>query len=218
MSENTAKKCQPKYENLVSQSVFARMCGIKRQSVSAAVRKLTLFTSGKSKKIDLDNPTNGAYLKKCQYRNRVRAADDEKIEACEAEGIKTNPLPTPVHKGRQKEASPSFDPVGQAHVEDMATRKIRAGVEQAELKLAEARGKLVSRKDVELVFGQIHSVDVQEFHTLAQRVGPLIAAACGIEDPEKLIKINTILEAEIFKSLEHIKSHIDKFLEDHKER
>ena len=219
VAENTASECTPKRIKFVTRAKFAKMCGVGRQTVYMAIRSGRVFESGVGRKISLTNEVNLAYLKKCQYRKKIRDADKEKIKEQQANGVVSNPTPTVIPKKNLENPPSNFkDPPEVSRIEDMATRKIRAGVEAAELKLDEARGRVVKRKDVELLFGRIHSVDVQEFHTFAQRMGPILAAACGIEDPKLIIKISTILNDEIFKSLAHIKSHIDKFLEEHEVR
>ena len=92
--------------------------------------------------------------------------------------------------------------------------KVIEAIDSARLKNDQLRRTLIDRKLVSVVLGKIHTVDVQEFLAIPIRFAPVAAGLCGRDDEETIHKLESRLNAELYKCLNHVKRIIDDFLTD----
>jgi hypothetical protein len=193
---------------LVSQSKFATLAGVTRQSISSAIKNGSL-TKRPDGKLDTNNPVNSGYL-------QLRAE-------------KTKPRPTPPPPDTKPDEGVDTSPVTHVSLEDLANianiesleafskssidrLKTIEQVKQLQTKVMKERGLLIDRALVKKVFSQIYTIDVNEFRTLAPNAAPEIGAAVGVDDDATLLQIEEIINSGVFSILEHVKRIIDDFL------
>ena len=211
---------------LVSQSEFARIGGLSRQAVYDAIKrdaiKITVDETGK-KKIDLDIKKNSDYLKDFSNGQRKKKPDikiEKKRENKKQNKKTSEQVPEKTGKKKQQEnkiiaAEDPFedtDETGSIGKYLLQCKKLEADIKRIDVITREKRQDLIDRELVAIVFSKMHSIDTTELLQLPAKVSPEITAAAGVDDPTIQIKIEKLLENELYKILERCKSLLNKEL------
>lgn len=67
------------------------------------------------------------------------------------------------------------------------------------------RGELISRDFVQSVFGKLYQIDSNELRVISSVVAPEIAGVLGVDDDEKVLEIEKIIDDRILKVIAHVK-------------
>lgn len=94
---------------------------------------------------------------------------------------------------------------------DEATlEKLQVQVELGKLKLAESLGELIPKVKVQKVFTEIFSELQNHFIPLPANLAPKVTAICGIEDPERTLKVKIMIAEAVEKAIESMKLLVAK--------
>ena len=180
----------------LSVAKFASLCGISRQRVYELIGIGRLKKTGRT--LDPENADNLEYLQEhCKPTAPVPAAGGKTPQVVDLEGI--------------------IDALGGIDISRLGTNEVQkvARLEAAyktrvdrEIK----RGDLISRIVVQTVFGKLHTIDVNELRTLGMKLAPAVCGLCGVEDAATVLKVEGVIDAEVFKTLKHIKRVLNDFL------
>jgi len=142
----------------------------------------------------------------------------------------SSPAPPRRPPRRQEKPQPDYVQVSDEHIkafenmdfEDIDVRDLRtvdiANYQKFEKFLTDRMGReikrrgLIERELVVKVMGRIHTIDSNEFKSFGARLTPEIASIAGLEDAEKILKIEQRIDDLVLESLQHIKRTIDDFL------
>jgi hypothetical protein len=83
---------------------------------------------------------------------------------------------------------------------------------EKDLNYEKARNKLLERKDVQMVFSKLYSIQVSKLHGLSHLVIPEIAVAFKNTNSEMMLKATDAIDGAIFSALEEIKKTMNDFL------
>ena len=200
--------------HVVSQAEFARMAGVKPPSISGAI------TAGRvvRERDGSINPTrkeNAAYLTTSKRQRR---------QAHRPPGGKTAPKPaqrsstSPARrKARGKKLAEVPEGGGPLEIDGetygMAElRKIVAQADKEEQQNAIRRGELVERTDVHRIFARMYQVHTSQLKTLADKLGPDIAAAFKLTDSDTP-RVQELMGLEVRRSLAQIKKEMNEYLD-----
>lgn len=203
---------------------FAEKAGVTRQTIYNQIKAGVLFL-GDDKKLDLDNPENLQYL-----RDRGVSLDDmkppeKKPSAPRPKKPRSKPPAKP--KSRAPAAPPAELPGIDAEevLARLSSLDIRnltpadvgkvARLESAlktRVEREHKRGLLIDRAAVQTVFGKLYQIDTNEFKVLGASLAPLVAGALGVEDPEKILQVERMIDEKVIKVLAHSKRVLDDFL------
>jgi len=200
---------------LVSRSKVAKRAGVTRQAVGAAVvaGNLRLVGEGRTAKIDLHDKLTQEYI--LDQNAQRKPSDQGKIQADE---IKT--------AGSSQGKREALPPQGPSTLPDLQTatdEQMRAltrhdidryilleKLTAQQLKNKQDRNLLISRKIVREAFGKLYQVDNTQLKTLSTRLSPEIASVTKVDAPETILKIEELIENEVFRTLKHIKLILNK--------
>lgn len=230
------KKKKPK---LISQSAFARLAKISRQSITKAITKGKLRKHPGTTNINLNDPSSIDYLQnetpnrtKIKKKTKDPSGTKQKKKATKKKTGKVSPKNEKSGKAAYKKLAHDLDTFDDDDIEyelpddvdydDIDLERISKAKADRYHKIEQTKkikierlakeGLLIERTLVQQVFGQIYMIDSNQFKTMGDKLAPDIAALAGIDDPEIIIKINEKIESAAFKILKHIKADIDKFL------
>lgn len=179
-----------------TKSEFARMLGVSPQAINKACNtgKLDLVAEGKKSKIYLEGELTGEYIRSgTDQRNR---ADDQKT----------------TKRKKKKKSADIKEPLTRITVpknhsskHDAEIKRIEAQTANLQLKFAEQMKAVILLEKVDKKFGNLSSILLNHFHPLGDRLAPIIAGLCGVNDHEKILEIKKIIDKEIFRGLEETK-------------
>ena len=191
------------------------MAKVTKAAVSIALSKGRIHAE-RNGSMNPDRPENAAYLtsSKRQRRQGKRGAGGKK-------GATHKQSPPPSKRGRRKRSSRGADRAkggeplrieGESfHEADL--RKTIADADLKEQKLAKDRGELLTRGDVKLVFARLYQVHSSQLKTLAEKLGPDVAAAFSLTDPAATLKVQQIMDEEVRRALGQIKKEMNDYLD-----
>ena len=178
----------------IKQIEFARRAGMTKQAVNAAVKRGAIKLT-RDKKIDLDNPMNRLYLEES------RAGRSVKHTPVSQQTDKKLPLPD----GDQDLSVHDQLTLNQMKtIEDIRSKRVKTDKE---------RGVLIPRETVKRVFSRLYQIYVNQWRTLGMNIAPEIASVIGSDDTKHILKINDIVEREVFKILRQVKKEIKTYVE-----
>ena len=96
-------------------------------------------------------------------------------------------------------------------------RKMIAAADLGELKTKQLRGELVEREDVRRVFFQTQAIDASQILTLGQRIAADVSALFAIDDPDKILAAQEIIDIEARSALAQAKALMEKWLAENEE-
>lgn len=202
---------------LIRQSVLARMKGVSRPAIGAAVKKglLTLVDG----KIDLDAQATQDYLSQESRQfslggrtiPAVAKIENPKREAKAVAGADREPPKPKVVRPARRVADTDLGELGVLRG-DLDKQKIQEQIIQLQIKNDQQRHRLVSRELVERLVGRISAIDNAQFLQYGDKLAPEICGICGITDPATEARVRERLQAEAYDTLAHIQRLIDEFL------
>lgn len=195
---------------LTTRSNVAKRAGVSRAAVGAAVEagNLRLVGEGRTAKIDLhDNLTKDYILSQNSQR---KPKPQETIQADE--------IQTSGSSVGKREALPPQGPQPLPDLQTASDEQMRAlsrpdidryilleKLAAQQLKNRQDRFLLIERSIVRQAFGKLYQVDNTQLKTLPTRLSPEIASITKVDDPSMILKIEEIIEKEMFRTMSHIK-------------
>lgn len=198
---------------LISQAAFATKAGVSRQAITKAITVGTVRKRGNGK-IDTTDSVNLEYVRKKQKeRDKDQKKDNperltESVDKPDFHSLMDSGEYDHLFSGGQPE---KIDNLTKANAEKL---KIIEQIKQIQLKLAKERKELIPKELVQKVFGKIYAIDVNEFQTLPANIIADIASIVGIDDDEKITQLTEVIDKKVFRTLQHIKTTINKFLKE----
>ena len=215
---------------LLNGSQFAKLIGVSRQAISKLLSQDKLKKSGT--KFDTENPVNRAYI---EYRKKVVPPSGKTFESKKKPAVKkgaalnkkkpnkNNKLNTQkkafAPAGKKKDIEAEIDlslisEIGSLPRGDLERYKLISAIDTQNVKTSEIRKDLISRSLVERVFAKLYSIDSNQYKNLGMNLAPAIAAETGTDSPEITIKINELIDKELYAILSHKKRIVNDFLEE----
>lgn len=197
----------------VRKSEFAKLAGVTKAAVSIALSR-SRITAEPDGSIDPNRPENAAYLQ-ANNRQRRQARRDQSRKNGRSEAQQ----PSSSSHGRKRKAVPGAgsgnirkpaEINGETHTMAELRDKI-AAANLKEQKLLRERGELVARKGVKLIFARLYSVHASQLKTLAEKLGPDVAAALGMKDQDTL-RVQELMDLEVRRALAQIKREPREYL------
>lgn len=204
---------------LITRSDVAKRAGVKRQAIGDAVArgKLRLVGEGRSAKIDLHDKLTQEYI--LAQNAQRKETSQGKIEAGEiktagsAEGKREalppeNPKPLP-------DLQTATDEQMRALTRNDIDRYIMLEKLQAQqLKNKQDRQLLIERSMIAMAFSKLYQVDSTQLKTLPTRLSPEIASITKVDQPDIILKIEEMIEKEVFRTLKHTKIIINNLFKE----
>jgi hypothetical protein len=188
---------------------FSRASGVTRAAVSIALSKGRIIAE-RDGSINPKRPENAAYLESSKRQRRQVAKNKAKRAQ----------KPPPSKRGRKKSAAKHIETGPgrgalsiDGETQNMADlRKTIADANLKEQKLAQDRGELLTRDDVKLVFARLYQVHTAQLKTLAEKLGPDIAAEFKLEGADTL-RVQQVMHEEVTRALSQIKRELNEYLD-----
>lgn len=196
---------------LTTRSNVAKRAGVSRAAVGEAVNagNLRLVGEGRTAKIDLHDKLTQEYILSQNAQRKPKAQ-----EIIRADAIKTAGSPL-----GKREALPPEGPLPLPDLQTASDEQMRAlsrndidryilleKLAAQQLKNRQDRLLLIERSTVRRAFGKLYQVDNTQLKTLPTRLSPEIASITKVDEPDIILKIEEIIEKEVFRTLTHIKS------------
>ncbi len=197
-------------EKFVNATELAQILGVSRQAVFYAAERGTLVRRP-DKRFSLQNAVNRDYIEAARSRKRAKADQkkmDLQVTQAQAEQ-KSKSIEQQTNVSSGDVISLNNNQINKAEAE---RRKTIEQVEELKIKNWRARHQLLERNLVEKVFYQLYQIDVNRLRTLPARLSSPISAAAKIDDPAIVVRIEEIVNDEIFKVLGEVKRVFDNFL------
>ena len=195
---------------LVTRSDVAKRAGVQRQAVGEAVKagNLRLVGEGRSAKIDLHDKLTQEYILSQNSQRKPKAQ----------ETIKAGEIKTAGSAVGKREALPPEQPKPLPDLQTASDEQMRAltrhdidrylmleKLQAQQLKNRTERSLLIERSTIARAFGKLYQVDNTQLKTLPTRLSPEIASITKVDAPDIILKIEEMIEKEIFRTLGHIK-------------
>ena len=196
---------------LTTRSNVAKRAGVSRAAVGEAVNagNLRLVGTGRTAKIDLHDKLTQEYILSQNSQRKPKPQGTIK-----ADGIKT--AGSLIGK---REAIPPEEPQPLPDLQTATDEQMRTlsrndidryilleKLTAQQLKNRQDRQLLIERSTVRQAFGKLYQVDNTQLKTLPTRLSPEIASITKVDDPAVILKIEEIIEKEVFRTLTHIKT------------
>jgi hypothetical protein len=212
---------------LVNQSEYGRLAGISRQAVRDAINRGAIITTkdkaGKIK-IDLDKKINIEYMKNFSNGQRKRGPAKTAVKkSAEKKTVKKKPAAKKQNnsgkkKAQNKNGMPSIDLPDDFEDDEsrqlekyiLQCKKLDAEIKRIDVITKEKRQELISRELVSIIFSRMHSIDTTELLQLPAKISPEITAIIGVDDPAIQIKIEKLIENELYKVLDRCKKTLTR--------
>ena len=197
---------------MINKSKFSEHAGVSRVAVTLACKKGALVVRPDGK-LETDNPVNKDYVNR--HKNRPKKKKTIKQQQVEREPEKppfqSDIKLTDISSDRFDEFLSQLSAINRGEIEAL---KILEHIKRERIKSDKERNELISRDRVAKFFGKLYQIDVQELRTLGPNLAPeIIAAISDIQDDDgKIIKIEELIEKEVFIILQHIKRVINEHL------
>lgn len=193
---------------------FSRKAGVTRAAISIALSKGRLHAESDGS-INPKRKENAAYLTTSKrQRRQAHRASGGKIAPKPAQRSSTSPAKRKAQGKKLAEVPEGGGPLeidGETY--GMAElRKIVAQADKEEQQNAIRRGELVERTDVHRIFARMYQVHTSQLKTLADKLGPDIAAAFKLTDAETP-RVQELMGLEVRRSLAQIKKEMNEYLD-----
>ena len=193
---------------LVSKAEFARLAGVSTPAISKAIKdeRIVIFGKGRLAKIDALHPIN------LQYINSIE--DHPTAGGKKSSSVPNKPGPAPLPPIEVEDLTKLLDSdnLGALSKQSADRLKTIAQIKQIQINTEKLRNDLIPRVLVQRIISRLYTIDVNEFRTLGPNLAPEIAALASIDDSETIIKIEAIVEKEVYNILRHVKRLMDDFL------
>lgn len=162
--------------------------------------------------IDTENPVNKAWLSTYPHDPQPKPAN---TRSTLVSGI-------PMKKQKHPDAEPTLPDIEETHdaeellaqVASFDLRKLnKATIDKirvlevalkTRVEREQRRGNLIDRSLVQVIFGKLYQIDTNEFRTMGAVLAPEVAGMLGVEDPEKVLKVEQMIDDEVIKILGHV--------------
>ena len=183
---------------LISRAEVARICGVTRPTIGAAVTRgaLRMVGEGPTGQIDITDSYNLPYIN----------------EHAEKAALAASATSTPL-AASTPEPPEDLSDLNNLSMPSANRLKVIEAIKTSRQKRLESRKELVPRKLVQRTFGKLYTIDTNESMTLGDKLAADIAALCKISDPRIITKITEKYEREMYKVLAHKKRLINDFLD-----
>lgn len=212
--------------NLVTQSAFAKLCGVSPEAVRKAIiaGKIDAVGEGRKKRILLAGINTIGYLndRNSQRKNLVKsqqAATPPPVSQLEEQA------PAPLNESRKDNSIPEVNinnildfenediDLSKFNQTDLKKLQILEGAKGKALDRKTKRGDLIERKLLSAFLGKIFTIEVNQLKPIADKSPSKIAAIFEDEDAEKILKVSQILADDIAQALNHIQHTTNRFLD-----
>lgn len=212
----------------VTKADFARMAKVTRAAVSIALSKGRI-TAERDHSMDPKRPENAAYLTTRKRQRRQKSPGPGR----KSKGIPEQ-APPKSKAGREGKPAGKADArrgrkKGRAEIAEKGPHKgaleiggetynmadLRhtiAKADKAEQEIAIRRGELVERADVHRVFAHLYQIHSSQLKTLADKLGPDVAAAFKLTDADTP-RVQELMSLEVRRSLAQIKKEMNEYLD-----
>lgn len=170
-----------------------------------------------NKKINTDNPTNAAWL--AGYPHHTQPKPVNYAGSVAAGGIPVAPVAPrpPAAPTEELDAEALLEQVANLDLRTMTKASIdKIRVLETALKTRVERqqrmGLLIERKLVSVTFGKLYQIDTNELRPIGAALSPEIAGVLGVDDPEKILQVEQIIDSKVMKVLAHIQRLMNDFL------
>jgi hypothetical protein len=168
-----------------------------------------------AKKINTDNPTNAAWLAGYPHHSQPKPVNYAGSVA--AGGTPVQVVPRPVATPEEIDAEALLEQVANLDLRTLSKAIIdKIRVLETALKIRVERqqrmGLLIERKLVSVTFGKLYQIDTNELRPIGAALSPEIAGVLGVDDPEKILQVEQIIDAKVMKVLAHIQRLMNDFL------
>jgi hypothetical protein len=180
---------------------FARQLGINRSHITRAVTAgyIDIVGKGRTSKVKLDGSNTIQFIESTIANTAAR---------------KNQPPPPPVESATgtgvevQDLNDVDIDTINLQQLNKNLLDRFKAveDIRMKKQKRLKVRGELVERETVTRTLSKLFSIHVNQLRTLGDTLSPDIAAVFGSSDPELIVGVSNIVNEEVFKILEHIKS------------
>ncbi|MEE9499575.1 MAG: hypothetical protein V3V24_09580 [Nitrospinaceae bacterium] len=216
----------------VSKRFFSNLCGVTPAAITKALKSGKITLEGKF--VNLDDPKTAAYLNKkkgipespppepeskakSSKKPKSLTKDISKADSAKpakpAVSEESKPLPSDGHKDVDLSAISDYG-LGSLDISQLDRLKTIEQTLKIRQQREAARGDLIPRSTVKIIFNKLHAVDNSEFKTMEDRLTPAI---CGIfgepDDSDNALEIRKMLNNEIIKILRHSKRIINDYLQ-----
>jgi len=193
---------------LVTKTEFAKLAGVSGAAVTKAIKneRIKLFGEGRAARIDATHPISIEY---------INGIDDHPTAGGgKPRSVPHKPGPAPPAPTEAEDLTALLDSGNLGAISKQSADRIKtiAQIQQIRVKTEEMRKELIPRFLVQKIISKLYTVDVNEFRTLGPNLSPEIAALTCIDDAETIIKIEAIVEKEVYNILKHVKRLMDDFL------
>jgi hypothetical protein len=201
---------------LINASELSRQAGVSREAIRKAIKANTINYS-KGKLIDLEDELTILYIQKIKNRKSGKKSDIEnarkpKKKKTKVESAKSVPADSEVVETEEtKIATVNENEYVEKH--KLQCDKLKEDIEKIQIANAKARNDLIDKNFVVLIFNKIYSIDQNEFLQLKDVLTEKICNVAGINEPKLKLKIAELTNKELYKTQNHIKIEIDKFLD-----
>jgi hypothetical protein len=193
----------------INKSQFANLAGVSRTAIGKAVDSGAVIC--KNGKIDIDHPTNKAYLG-IDRSGKKRAKQSVIIKPEKQEEEKTGDVVEErkpvVSTGKLKSRVAIPDKYMSKTDADIA--RIQVVIAKEKVNLAKNIGTVILRESVGKLFGGLHSIILNYFFPLSDRLTPIIGGICGVSDPAILLKVKKEIDKEVMRGLSEFKREAEK--------
>ena len=212
-------------KNAVTQSGFAKLCGVSPEAVRKAIvaGKIDADGEGRKKRILLASVNTISYLndRNSQRKNSVKLHSNTVLDPISIPDKHPQLQNSPTDTSKASSESntlkmidlddedidiSSFSQNDIKKVKDLETARKNAQDRK------KSRGDLIDRKLVTTILGKIYTIEVNQIKPIADKSPSRIAAIFEDEDPEKILKVSQILSSDISDALNHIKHNVERFL------
>lgn len=205
---------------LLNKKQFAELAGVSRAAVGQACKAGALVIRPDGK-LDIDTPVNKSYIEKHQAKARANKSKQSQSKTSSAAkqqpGISKEPqqiieelLLPPENLGFDG-LSRYLEALSRGSADKL---KIIEQIRQLQVKTKKERRELISRDLVSKVYAKLYMIDVNEWRALGANLTPEIAACASIDNNEVMIKIEQVIEKEVFVILQHVKRTMNDFLKE----
>lgn len=225
----TAAADAPARPPIVSKAAFSRLASVTRGAISIALAAGRIRATADGR-MDPADSLNAAWLAnpRRQRRQAQRQAQRTTGASAAAPPVDLPPtatpgplvvhLPTPTNGNGRTSGNDTSQRNTQGLLEidgetfGMADLRDKiAAADLKEQKLARDRGELVDTAGVRAVFAAIYTVHTGQLRALAQKLGPEVVVALGLQDAETM-RVQELMDLEVRRSLAQIKRAIDDYL------
>ena len=177
-----------KEETKFTQKAFARKCGLSKQAINKAIHSSppTLVLNSQDK-IDIEFPTNRAYLENAEKHLSKKRA--------------------------QTKEEPSTD--GEKTLDELNKEKKAEDIVKVRIDNQRKLNELVPREDAKKVFSEMYTIHQTGFLNMGRSLTPLIMAICEVTAPGKEVEISEAVTTAVYQHLARIKLEINNFLKEY---